>query len=90
MIIITYTVDNRSGEEAIERYESYLKKSLGLSPISAVFLGRPALQTVYTREGVVSYEMAFHYNDGVYAIALRGGTEKAFNALIDTVKLAGS
>lgn len=52
------------------------------------FIGYPAAKSSATREdGVFWQELSFVVNSDFYAIALNGGTEADFLALIDTVSI---
>jgi len=52
------------------------------------FLGVDALMSTYTLDEVFCQELLLPCNGAFYAIALRGGTEADFQALLDSVRFA--
>jgi hypothetical protein len=52
------------------------------------FLGVDALMSTYTLDDMFCQELLLPYNGAFYAIALRGGTEADFQALLETVGMA--
>lgn len=67
-------------------YVDYMKENGAASEITT-FIGLDSVFSAYTMDGVFCQEMLFIYDDAYYAIALRGGDEKEFNALLDTVAI---
>ena len=70
----------------LEEYVDYMKENGANSEITT-FLDSDAVLTTYTREGEFCQEMLFCYEDAFYAVALRGGTEDAFQELCASVQL---
>lgn len=62
-------------------------QEIGATAQKTTFLNQDAVHSTYTQEGVFCQEMLFIYNGSTYAIALRGGTEEGFSALLDSVNL---
>lgn len=85
---ILMTRSDISGDIAasIENYAAYMKEQ-GASSAETSFMGREAVRSTYTKDEVFCQEMLFAYDDSFYAIALCGGDEAAFEALLNTVKL---
>ena len=71
----------------LEDYALYLKEQ-GVNAQRVTFGEMEAVQSAYTREGVFCQEMLFAYNGSFYAVALRGGTEAEFSALLDSVAVS--
>jgi len=71
----------------LEDYALYLKEQ-GVDAQRVTFGEMEAVQSAYTREGVFCQEMLFAYNGSFYAVALRGGTEAEFSALLDSVAVS--
>jgi len=77
-----------------EEPESYLTayatgmESLGIQADSVTFLGMQAVKCSATKEdGVFWQEVSFVYNGAFYAVAMNGGTQAEFQALLDTAAL---
>lgn len=54
------------------------------------FLGKGAVHSTYTLDGVFCQEMLFAHNGYFYAVALRGGTEQEFSDLLASVSLVSA
>ena len=66
--------------------------STGGSAELGAYLGGDALMASYEQDGLYCREITFIYGNSLYAIALRGGTQEDFNALlrgVDTPDTAG-
>ena len=70
----------------LDSYLAYMKDR-GAASERTKFIGIDSVFSAYMLDGVFCQEMLFIYKDSYYAIALRGGSEEEFNALLDTVKI---
>ena len=70
----------------LEEYVDYMKGNGANSKITT-FLDGDAVLTTYTREGEFCQEMLFPHKGALYAVALRGGTEVAFQELCASIQL---
>lgn len=70
----------------LEEYVDYMKGNGANSKITT-FLDGDAVLTTYTREGEFCQEMLFPHKGAFYAVALRGGTEVAFQELCASIQL---
>ncbi len=80
--------DELQGEisKILDDYVGYMTES-GAKSQRTKFQDLDAVHTTYTREGVYCQELLIAYENATYAVALRGGTEEAFQALLDTLRL---
>ena len=61
----------------------------GISSEATTFMGVPAAMSTATREnGVFWQELSFAMDGVFYAVALNGGTETEFRALLDSISIA--
>ena len=67
-------------------YAAYLTEQGALS-VKTIFNGHEALRSSMNQGGVLWQEVYFAHGDSTYAIALRGGSEADFEAIINTVRL---
>ena len=71
-------------EAAMESYRQYLTEQ-GADSQKTTFLGRDALRSTADQNGKIWREVFFYHNGSSYAVALRGGTEEEFQALLKSV-----
>ena len=71
-------------EAAMESYRQYLTEQ-GASSQKTTFLGRDALHSTADQSGKAWREIFFYHNGSSYAVALRGGTEEEYQALLKSV-----
>ena len=87
-----YIIINRKdivGDSAktLDEYADYLTKDQGAGCERTTFLKNDALLSTYEQQGELWQELLFAYKGSFYAVALRGGTEDEFKAILDTVSL---
>lgn len=81
-----YILLSRSGAADPESYcQTMLQR--GAESALTTFRGKDAVQSAYTKDGEYCQELLLIHNGAAYAIALRGGTQEEFRALLDTVKV---
>ena len=85
-IILSCKAANGDTSADLNSYVDYMKGNGAASEITK-FIGLDSVFSAYTMDGVFCQEMLFIYDDAYYAIALRGGDEVEFNALLDTVSI---
>ena len=83
-IILSCKAANGDTSADLNSYVDYMKGNGAASEITT-FIGLDSVFSAYTLDGVFCQEMLFIYDDAYYAIALRGGDEAEFNALLATV-----
>ena len=71
---------------SIDGYAAYMAQQ-GADSRQTTFLDKDAVLSTYTLEDTFCQEMLFAHNGSFYAVALRGGTEAEFKALLDTVEI---
>lgn len=86
MIILTRNDMTYDADTEMAYYLAYMH-SMDVDAQRTSFRGCPAVHSTYTRDGVFCQEMFFAHAGSLYAVALRGGDEAQFNALLDTVVL---
>ena len=67
-------------------YVEYMKGNNAESSI-VTFLGSDAVLSTYDLDDVYCQEILFPYEDSLYAVALRGGTESGFQEITDSIKI---
>ena len=85
MIIITRNDLGGEVGAVLDNYVAYMTE-MGCDSSRTTFAELESVHTTYTKDGQFCQEMLFVYNNSTYAIALRGGTEEEFQALLDSVK----
>lgn len=86
VIIIVRNDRAEDDDTALEEYaESMREKNVDSNIIP--FLGRDAVLSEYTRDGVFCQEIFFPHGKSFYAVALRGGTREGFQEITNTIKL---
>lgn len=67
-------------------YAAYLTEQGAIS-VGTIFKGHEALRSSMNQGGVLWQEVYFVHGDSTYAIAMRGGSEADFDAIINTVRM---
>ncbi len=83
IIIITRSDLTEDADTALQAYAVYMSEQ-GADTSLAMFLEQGAVHSTYTKDGTFCQEMLFIYNGSIYTIALRGGTQEDFQALLNT------
>ena len=86
-ILFSHKPLGEDGDTSLDSYVDYMKEQGAASAITT-FLEMDAVLSTYTKEGFFCQEILFAYDGAFYAVALRGGMEDEFSALLDTVSLA--
>ena len=73
-------------DDVLDNYIAYLN-SQGPRSERDTFLGLEAVRSAYLESNKPWREMLFVYNDSIYAVATRGGSEEEFLSLLDSVSL---
>ena len=60
---------------------------LGAESVRGTCLDTAAVLTTYTKDGQFCQEILFPCNGSIYAFALRGGTEQAFQSLLEGIHI---
>ena len=71
-------------DAALDGYVTYLRAE-GADAERGQFLYADAVHATYTKDGQYCQEILFVYHDSLYSVALRGGTEEDFQAILDEV-----
>lgn len=74
-------------EVSLDGYIAYMKEE-GVTAQRETFLQMDAVSSTYTQDGMFCQELLFVHNGFLYTVALRGGTEEDFRALLATVKIS--
>ena len=86
MIILQRKDAGSDVSATLDDYVVYMTEQ-GCSSQRTTFRDLDAVRTTYTKDGQFCQEVLFCLNESLYAIALRGGTEDSFAALLDSVVL---
>ena len=86
-IVIMHRQHQYEPSQYISSYADGMQQQ-GIQSESTTFMGMPAAMSSATREnGVYWQELSFAMDGVFYAIALNGGTEAEFQALLDTLSI---
>ncbi len=79
-----------AGEDISAQIDSYMEymRSKDCQSDRTTFRDREALLTIYTLNDQYCQELCFPHESSLYFVALRGGTEEEFQALLDTIGFA--
>ena len=89
LIIITRSDINGDTQTELEEYGTYMAQQ-GAYTEGGTFMGFPAVLSLYEKDDMYCQEILFAYNNSFYAVALRGGTEEEFGALLDSLSMVSS
>ena len=85
-VILTHWVSDLNPDSFIPDYADDMRSEGGNAQIKD-FLGKDAVFSTYTKDGIFCQDVFFYHNGAYYGISLRGGTEEGFLELISTVTL---
>ena len=85
-ILITRSDADENVSAQLDSYAERMKE-LGAESVRGTCLDTDAVLTTYTKEGQYCQEILFPCNGSIYAFALRGGTEQAFQSLLEGLRI---
>lgn len=88
-VMLMRTELTRDAGASLDSYAAYLRGQ-GVASARTVFLGQEAVRSSAEQDGVLWQELLFAHGSATYAIALRGGTEADFEAIVQTVCINGA
>lgn len=88
-VLVSRSEASGNTKVGMEEYVAYMTEE-GADSKMITFLDGDAVLSTYTRDGLFCQEILFPYEGFYYAVALRGGTEEAFQEICASVKKTAS